>query len=138
MHAGPCWLISLLLVLATSGRCCSLCCCKLPCALHFHGYAMPSAMPCLQDRDGEEAEKLAERGDVLDLTCTTVCPVDCIHPHDGDKGFGSARQVFIDPSSCIDCDACLDVCPVEAIYPEDELPDEMRHFAAVNRDYYRR
>jgi NAD-dependent dihydropyrimidine dehydrogenase PreA subunit len=76
--------------------------------------------------------------DVRDLTCTEVCPVDCIHPRPGDRAFGSTSQLFINPSECIDCDACLEVCPVDAIYPEDELPPDLLGDAARNRDYYRR
>ena len=76
--------------------------------------------------------------DVMDLTCTQVCPVDCIHPGAGDKKYPAARQLFINPGECVDCDACVDVCPVDAIYPQDELPAELIHFAAINRDYYRR
>ncbi len=29
---------------------------------------------------------------------------------------------YIDPDTCIDCNACVPVCPYEAIYPEYEVP----------------
>ncbi|MCD2192054.1 ferredoxin family protein [Actinomycetospora endophytica] len=76
--------------------------------------------------------------DILDLSCTEVCPVDCIHPHRRDRAFGTTRQLYINPAECIDCDACLEVCPVEAIYPEEELPPDLVRDAALNRDYFRR
>ena len=48
--------------------------------------------------------------------CTTVCPVDCIHP-------GTYKgEVFmvIDPLTCIDCGLCVPECPVNAIVPKIE------------------
>lgn len=76
--------------------------------------------------------------DVMDLTCTEVCPVDCIHPGPKEKRFGDVRQLFIDPGECIDCNACVEVCPVEAIYAEEDLPEPLVPSAALNRDYFRR
>ena len=37
--------------------------------------------------------------DVKDKACVDVCPVDCIHPIDGED----VKQLFIDPDECIDC-----------------------------------
>ena len=31
-------------------------------------------------------------------------------------------RFYIDPDTCIDCNACVPVCPYEAIFPEDEVP----------------
>jgi ferredoxin len=59
-----------------------------------------------------------------DVSCTEVCPVDCIHPRSDEPGFDAAAQLFIDPEECIDCDACVEACPVDAIFPEDIIPDE--------------
>src|SRR5690349_14589047 len=42
--------------------------------------------------------------------CIPVCPVDCIYPFDPER---SRLGVYIDPTACIDCGACLSVCPVE-------------------------
>ena len=39
--------------------------------------------------------------DVLDLSCVSVCPVDCIHYDEG-----TDRKLFIDPNECIDCLHC--------------------------------
>jgi ferredoxin len=54
--------------------------------------------------------------DVKDVTCTEVCPVDCIHPTPDEPGYGDVNQLFIDPDECIDCDACVEVCPVGALH----------------------
>ena len=56
--------------------------------------------------------------DVLDISCVSVCPVDCIHYDEG-----TDRKLFIDPNECIDCGACEPECPVNAIFPEESLPD---------------
>lgn len=42
-----------------------------------------------------------------DMSCTDVCPVDCIYEGD--------TRLYVQPSECIDCGACESVCPVEAI-----------------------
>ena len=57
--------------------------------------------------------------DVLDISCVSVCPVDCIHYEEG-----ADRKLFIDPNECIDCGACEPECPVNAIFPEESLPPE--------------
>ena len=57
--------------------------------------------------------------DVLDESCVSVCPVDCIHFDDG-----TDRKLSIDPNECIDCGACEPECPVNAIFPEESLPAE--------------
>ena len=57
--------------------------------------------------------------DVLDISCVSVCPVDCIHFDEGPD-----RKPFIDPNECIDCGACEPECPVNAIFPEESLPPE--------------
>jgi NAD-dependent dihydropyrimidine dehydrogenase PreA subunit len=62
--------------------------------------------------------------DVKDISCQSVCPVDCIHEVD--------RMLVIDPEECIDCGACEPECPVEAILPEDAIPDDWQPFVAIN------
>lgn len=59
-------------------------------------------------------------------TCTTVCPVACIHPvtHAG-RPF-----MVIDPAICIDCGLCLPECPIGAIVGPGEDPGA----EALNRD----
>jgi NAD-dependent dihydropyrimidine dehydrogenase PreA subunit len=65
--------------------------------------------------------------DVKDLSCQSVCPVDCIHEAD--------RMLVIDPDECIDCGACEPECPVEAILPEDAVPDDWAPFVTINYAY---
>ena len=62
--------------------------------------------------------------DVKDISCQSVCPVDCIHETD--------RMLVIDAEECIDCGACEPECPVEAIAPEDAVPDQWEPFVAIN------
>ena len=69
--------------------------------------------------------------DVLDLSCVSVCPVDCIHYEEGVD-----RKLFIDPNECIDCDACVEACPVDAITSEDTVPPEWHEYIERNAAYY--
>jgi NAD-dependent dihydropyrimidine dehydrogenase PreA subunit len=62
--------------------------------------------------------------DTKDISCQSVCPVDCIHEVD--------RMLVIDPEECIDCGACEPECPVEAILPEDAIPDDWQPFVKIN------
>jgi ferredoxin len=62
--------------------------------------------------------------DTKDISCQSVCPVDCIHEVD--------RMLVIDPEECIDCGACEPECPVEAILPEDAIPAEWQPFVTIN------
>lgn len=71
-----------------------------------------------------------------DTACVEVCPVDCIHPTKDEDGFEEAKQLYIDPETCIDCGACEPVCPVTAIFPEEELPDKWNEFVEINAQYY--
>lgn len=73
---------------------------------------------------------------VKDTACVDVCPVDCIHPRKDESEFASAPQLYIHAEDCICCAACVPVCPVSAIYSEDELPLEMRSFAATNSEFF--
>ena len=75
--------------------------------------------------------------DVRDQACVEVCPVECIHPFEGEEGFDTENMLYIDPSECIDCGACVPECPVEAIFAEDEVPDEWKHFIEKNAAYFK-
>ena len=58
--------------------------------------------------------------------CVVVCPVDSFRE-------GEA-MLYIDPESCVDCDACKPECPVDAIFYEDDVPPEWHEFIALNAD----
>ena len=58
--------------------------------------------------------------------CVVVCPCDCFREGD--------TMLYIDPQSCIDCDACAPECPVEAIFREDAVPERWRHYVALNAE----
>lgn len=58
--------------------------------------------------------------------CVVVCPADCFH--EGEK------MLYIDPESCLDCDACRVECPVEAIFYEENVPDEWHEFIELNTE----
>lgn len=74
---------------------------------------------------------------VKDTACVDVCPVDCIHPRKDEAEYEKAEQLYINPSTCIDCGACESVCPVQAIYAEDAVPDEWKDFIKKNAEYYK-
>jgi ferredoxin len=58
--------------------------------------------------------------------CVLVCPVEAFHLDD--------NAVWINPETCIDCDACVPECPVEAIFPEDKVPEEWTQYTAMNAE----
>jgi ferredoxin len=58
--------------------------------------------------------------------CVVVCPCDCFREGD--------QMLFIDPDTCVDCEACVSECPVEAIFYEDNVPDKWKDFVALNRE----
>ncbi|MGD9525403.1 ferredoxin [Pseudonocardia sp.] len=66
--------------------------------------------------------------DVMDRTCVSQCPVDCIHEGE--------RMLYIHPDDCIDCGACEPECPQDAIHLADALPSDLAHFAAINADFF--
>jgi NAD-dependent dihydropyrimidine dehydrogenase PreA subunit len=51
--------------------------------------------------------------DVMDRTCISECPVDCIYE--------GSRSLYINPDECIDCGACEVVCPVTAIVADFDI-----------------
>ena len=68
--------------------------------------------------------------------CVAVCPTDAIHPRPDESDFPALDQLFIDPSSCIDCAQCVAVCPVNAIFQQNDLPPEWASYIEKNADYY--
>lgn len=72
-----------------------------------------------------------------DTACVDVCPVDCIHPRKDEADFAQYDMLYIDPEVCIDCGACEPACPVQAIFPADLVPDQWKHYTAINADWYK-
>lgn len=66
--------------------------------------------------------------DVKDGICVDVCPVDCIYE--------GGRMLYIHPDECINCALCQSVCPVDAIFSEEDLPEDLERYAAVNREFF--
>ena len=69
--------------------------------------------------------------DVMERSCVTVCPVDCIHEEPGVD-----RMLYIDPNECIDCGACEPECSVAAIFPQESLAAPDAPFLEVNATWY--
>lgn len=69
-------------------------------------------------------------------SCVDVCPVDCIHPAPDEPDFATAKQLYINPAECIECDACRTMCPVDAIFAHDTVPADMRDFIQINVNHY--
>jgi NAD-dependent dihydropyrimidine dehydrogenase PreA subunit len=66
--------------------------------------------------------------DCKDGACIPVCPVDCIYE--------GLRTLYIHPDECIDCGVCVSACPTQAIYEEDRLPPALKHYVAINREFF--
>ncbi len=58
--------------------------------------------------------------------CAAVCPVEAFHE--------APDRLYINPETCIDCNACVTECPVKAIFGEREVPDNMQEWVALNAD----
>ena len=58
--------------------------------------------------------------------CVAVCPCECFYQDE--------RMLYIDPDTCIDCEACVPECPVEAIFQELNVPAPWTQFVELNRE----
>ena len=56
--------------------------------------------------------------------CAAVCPVEAFHELED--------RLYINPDTCIDCDACVPECPVEAIFSDMSLPEEYAGWLEMN------
>lgn len=72
-----------------------------------------------------------------ETACVDVCPVDCIHPRKDEPDHDAAKQLFIEPDTCIDCGLCVDECPVKAIYPEADVPGQWKQYIQINADHFK-
>ncbi len=70
--------------------------------------------------------------DCKDISCTQVCPVDCIYEYTGDDSSIPKNMLLIDPDECIDCNACVPECPWEAIFPNEEVPEVFQEDIELN------
>lgn len=57
--------------------------------------------------------------------CVTVCPVDAFHE--------GPRTLYINPDTCVNCDACVPACPIEAIFSEETMPAKFQPYVEINR-----
>ena len=58
--------------------------------------------------------------------CVDVCPVEAFHE--------TPDRLYINPDTCIDCNACVDECPVTAIFSEDDLPEKYQEWLEKNAE----
>ncbi|HEX8130286.1 MAG TPA: 4Fe-4S binding protein [Pyrinomonadaceae bacterium] len=58
--------------------------------------------------------------------CAAVCPVEAFHE--------LPDRLYINPETCIDCDACVPECPVEAIFSDAALPAEYQEWLELNAE----
>lgn len=66
--------------------------------------------------------------DVMDKSCVTECPADCIYE--------GARSMYINPDECVDCGACRIACRVDAIAYESDLDDDELPYLADNAAFF--
>jgi NAD-dependent dihydropyrimidine dehydrogenase PreA subunit len=82
----------------------------------------------------------------VDGSCLKVCPIDCIHGPIYTDGMGKeledvrkngieGMQLYIDPSECINCGACVPECPVDAIYSTEKEAITMGDEKSVHLNY---
>lgn len=58
--------------------------------------------------------------------CAAVCPVEAFHE--------LPDRLYINPDTCIDCDACVPECPVEAIFADTTLPENWSEWLELNAE----
>jgi ferredoxin len=59
-------------------------------------------------------------------SCAAVCPVEAFHE--------APNALYINPDTCIDCNACMYECPIEAIFPDYEVPEKFKSWIQINAD----
>jgi ferredoxin len=76
-------------------------------------------------------------GSTHEPACLTACPTDSIHPRKDEADFEGTKQLFIDPSTCIDCGVCIDECPEKAIFAEADVPAESQASIEANAAHFK-
>lgn len=82
----------------------------------------------------------------IDAGCLKVCPMDCIHGPINPKGMGlesigmsdedkKGKQLYIDPTECINCSACIPECPVDAIVSSEKEAIQLGENQSVIANY---
>lgn len=66
--------------------------------------------------------------DVMDKSCVSACPVDCIYE--------GSRKLYVNPEECIDCGACEPECPVEAITHEVDVAEGEEAHIEDNKEFF--
>ena len=56
--------------------------------------------------------------------CVDVCPTDAFRE--------GPNFLAIEPDDCIDCHLCVPECPVDAIFADEDVPEDQKHFIALN------
>lgn len=73
-----------------------------------------------------------------DFKCVTVCQRKAIHPRKDEPGADTVPQLYINPKKCLSCGDCIAACEYKAIFSIEELPEELKHFAAINAAYFKK
>lgn len=58
--------------------------------------------------------------------CVTECPTDAFREGE--------NMLFIDPDACIDCYQCQSLCPEEAIFADEDVPEQLQPYIALNAE----
>ena len=58
--------------------------------------------------------------------CVVVCPCECFYQDE--------HMLYIDPTHCIDCDACAPECPVDAIFADTQVPAPWQSYIDLNAE----
>ena len=59
-------------------------------------------------------------------SCVAVCPVEAFHE--------GPDRLYINPETCIDCNACVPECPVDAIFPDYDVPEQWKDAIEWNKE----
>lgn len=71
-------------------------------------------------------------------SCIAVCPTDSIHPRLDEADYETAEQLYIDPTTCIDCGVCIEECPSKAIFAEADVPAEWQKYIEINAQHFQK